>query len=740
MNDKVMLTIDGIKIEASADATILEAARANSIDIPTLCHDSRVEPYGACGLCVVEAENSPKLLRSCSTKVRDGLVINTHTPRVISSRKFALELLLSDHDGDCRPPCSLNCPAGTDCQGYVGLIANGEYKLAVELIKEKVPLPASIGRVCPHPCETACRRKLVEEPVSIAYLKSFAADMDLSADSKYIPEVKPDTGKTVSVIGGGPGGLSVAYFLRLMGHSVKIYDMMPKMGGMLRYGIPQYRLPKEVLDKEISTIKALGVELKNNIKIGKDISIEEIKEKSDAVVVANGAWVSGSMGVKGEDLHGVIGGIDFLREVSLGNPPEIGEKVAVCGGGNTAMDACRTAVRLGAKEVYIVYRRTKSEMPAAIDEIDEAEEEGVIFKYLTNPDEILNENGRVKGMRLQVMELGEPDASGRRSPVPVEGKFETLELDTVIMAIGQKNDNNGFEILEKTKRGTIAADENSFSTSVNGVFAIGDSTNKGAGIAIAAVGEAQKASLVIDSFLNGAAVPYKKPYVVEKTVTEKDFEDRQRMPRAKMPQLSAEERRNNFKEIVFGFSEETAKNEASRCLECGCHDYYECKLYNYANKYDVNPTRFTGEKNKRYNGNSNEFIERNPDKCILCGLCVRACSEVLDITALGLVNRGFVTTVSPEFNLPLDQTNCNACGLCVRMCPTGALREKTLLEKQVPVKESIKNITCEICDKKCSLALSYAGGRLLRVMPDDDCSLKCSLGRDELIRRIKETV
>ncbi|NLB36393.1 MAG: FAD-dependent oxidoreductase [Clostridiales bacterium] len=740
MNDKVTLTIDGIKIQAAADATILDAARANSIDIPTLCHDSRVETYGACGLCVVEAENSPKLMRACATKVREGMVINTHTPRVISSRKIALELLLSDHDGDCRPPCALNCPAGTDCQGYVGLIANGEYKLAVKLIKEKIPIPASIGRVCPHPCETACRRKHVEEPVSIAWLKSFAADMDMSSGDAYVPEIKPDTGKTVSIIGGGPGGLSVAFFLRAMGHSVKIYDKMPQMGGMLRYGIPQYRLPKDVLDKEIAAIEDMGVELINNYKIGRDISLEQIKANSHAVVVANGAWLSGSMGVKGEDLLGVIGGIDFLREVSLGNPPEIGDRVAVCGGGNTAMDACRTAVRLGAKEVYIVYRRTKSEMPAAIEEIDEAEEEGVIFKYLTNPDEILSENGKVYGMRLQVMELGEPDASGRRSPVPVEGEFEELELDTVIMAIGQKNDNNGFEILEKTRRGTIVADENSFRTSVEGIFAIGDSTNGGASIAIAAIGEAQKASLVINSYLNGKTVGYKKDYVVEKTVTAEDFADREKVSREKMPKLSPEERKHNFNEIVFGYTEEAAQKEAARCLECGCHDYYQCKLYNYANKYDVNPARFKGEKVIRYHGNSNEFIERNPDKCVLCGLCVRACTEVMDITAIGLMDRGFNTTVSPEFNLPLDKTNCNACGLCVRMCPTGALQEKTLLRKQVPVKETIKNITCNLCDKKCTLALSYVGDRLLRVMPDDEGSLKCHLGREELIKRIKESV
>ena len=438
MSEYISLTIDGKQITVEKGATILDAAKAIGIDIPTLCHDKRVEVYGACGLCVVEAQGSPKLLRACSTKANDGMVILTQTPKVLSSRKCALDLLLSDHVGDCKAPCSLACPAGTDCQGYVGLIANGEYMEAVKLIREVLPFPASIGRVCPHPCETACRRQLVEEPISIAFLKSFVGDIALNTQEQYLPEPLADTGKKVAIIGGGPGGLTAAHFLRLKGHSVKVYDMMPEMGGMLLYGIPEYRLPKAVLDHEIGLTKSLGMEFINNFKIGQDASLDEIKSQNDAVVVAIGAWKSSNMCVKGEDLKGVLGGIDFLREVELGTPPEIGNKVAICGGGDVAMDACRTAVRLGAKEVYVIYRRTRTEMPATPFEIDEAEEEGVIFKFLTNPQEILGENGKLTGVKLQIMELGEPDASGRCKPVPVEGAFEHIELDTIIMAIGQQ--------------------------------------------------------------------------------------------------------------------------------------------------------------------------------------------------------------------------------------------------------------------------------------------------------------
>ncbi len=672
--DKIKVTIDGKELTAEKGQTILQIARDNNIEIPTLCYIDEVKAYGACGLCVVEAENIPKLLRACASVASDGMVINTNTPRVRRSRKIALELLISDHTGDCKGPCSLNCPAGTDCQGYVKLISEGKFKEAVELVKERVPLPASIGRVCPHPCETACRRKLVEEPISIAFLKSFAADEDLKSDNKFMPEVKKASGKTVGIIGGGPAGLTAAYFLAVKGHKVKIYDAMPKMGGMLRYGIPQYRLPKEVLDAEIGSIEELGVEMKNNIKIGNDITLDEIRKSHDAVIAAIGAWTSSSMGVEGEGLDGVLGGIDFLRSVAMKNPVDIGKKVAVIGGGNTAMDACRSAVRLGAEEVYVIYRRTRAEMPAEKVEIDEAEEEGVIYKFLCNPSEIIGENGRVKAVKLQKMMLGEPDAGGRRRPVPVEGEFETIELDTVIMAIGQKINIKGFEQLELTNRGNIAADEKSFRTSLDGVFAVGDATNRGASIAIEAIGEAQKASEVVDRYLHGENVSYKKPFVVEKTVTAADLADREKCARARMPQRSPEERKHDFDEINLGFTPEQAMNEAKRCLQCGCHDYHDCKLIRYANQYDIHPERFAGDKHNCPKEQKLVCIERDQNKCILCNLCVRVCDEEVGKGVLGLVGRGFTTVIKPEFDSAETVDFCKNCRKCVDACPTGALK------------------------------------------------------------------
>ena len=732
----INLTINGKAVTAPEGSTILEAARANGIDIPTLCYDKAVEIYGACGLCVVEAEGIPKLLRSCSAKISEGMRINTESERVVQSRKIAMELLMSAHDGDCVAPCQLNCPARTDCQGYVGLIANGEYDAAIKLIKNKIPLPASIGRVCPHPCEKACRRKNVEEPINIAQLKAFAADMDLNGDS-YLPDLMARTGKKVAVIGGGPAGLTAAYYLNIMGHSVTVYDMMEKMGGMLRYGIPQYRLPKEVLDKEISIIEKTGVKFVNNSKLGRDFTINSLKEENDAVIVAVGAWKSSSMRTPGEELEGVYGGIDFLRGVIRGNAPEIGERVAICGGGNTAMDACRTAVRLGAKEVYVVYRRTRNEMPADELEINEAEEEGVIYKFLTNPLSFNGENGKVRSITLQIMELGEPDASGRRRPVPVEGKTEEIEVDSVILAIGQKPVQGDVNELKLNERGNIEADPDFFTTDIEGVFAIGDATNRGASIAIEAIGEADRCARAVDAYLNGQSLDTRVPYISKRDESRLDFSDREKQPRLNPRVLAPEVRSKSFDEVSLGFTEDEAKAEADRCLECGCREYFKCKLLNVAQRYDIDPDRFKGEMPQKYNRDENAFIERNPAKCILCGLCVRSCREVMDIHALGLMGRGFTTEPATAFALPLDQTRCNNCGLCVQLCPTGALTERSLLKKQVPLNEEVTEQRIEIEGKQASVLVSRYNGKILRVVPNDEVSRSMKLSREELISKFK---
>ena len=680
--NQIHFTINGLPCVCEAGASILQAAKLNGIEIPNLCNDESVRVYGACGLCAVEVLDDgrgkpvPKLLRACSAKVMEGYVIRFDTERVNRSRKIALELLMSDHTGDCRGPCQLNCPAGTDCQGYVKKIAGGDFHGAVGIIKEKIPLPASIGRVCPHPCEQNCRRGLVEQPLSIAFLKAHAADRDL-AEETYRPEPAAETGKTVAVVGGGPAGLTAAYYLRLKGHSVTVYDAAAKMGGMLRYGIPAYRLPKDVLDREIAEIARLGVSMKNNVRIGKDITLEQLRQESDAVILAAGAWSSMQMRVPGEDLDGVTGGIQFLHDISSGEgeiPDLTGKKVAVCGGGNTAMDACRTAIRCGAETVYVIYRRTRSEMPAEEIEIEESAEEGVTYKFLTNPAEIIGENGRVKQIRLQIMELGEPDASGRRSPVPVAGAFETLDVDLVIMAIGQKPDTAGLDGVTLTKKGTVEADAATFLTNLPDVYAVGDLTNRGASIAIEAIGEAGRCAAVVDSALRGEMKPYSAPYYSQKTVTAEELAGREKQPRCQMPVRPAAERAKDFAPVNLGLSDETAVQEAKRCLECGCHDYAECKLIRYAQQQEIHPERLRGVKHTPEQERRLVCIERDNGKCILCGLCVRICDEVAKQGILGLVGRGFPTAVKPEFQDLAAVAICRSCKKCALACPTGALK------------------------------------------------------------------
>lgn len=722
----ISLNIDGKEIKARAGQTILSIARDHGIDIPTLCHDERVKPYGSCGLCVVEVEGSKNLVRSCSIEAQDGMCIKTDTAKIRNSRKLTLEMILSEHSGDCRPPCLKACPAQTDCQGYVGLIANGQYREAVALLKDRYPLPASIGLICPHPCEEACRRQLVEEPIAIAALKAFVGVQDLNSDETYMPEVKPATGQKVAIVGAGPAGLTAAYFLAREGHQVKVYEAMPQAGGMLRYGIPEYRLPKDLLDREIELIRKLGVEFVFNQRIGRDIELDYLANEYNAVFIGIGAWVSSRIGCAGEDSKGVIGGVEFLRDVTMRRPVALGQRVAVIGGGNTAMDAARTAIRLGAQQVMVLYRRTRAEMPAQEIEIREAEEEGVIFKFLLAPEEIISDEGRVAAIRMQKMELGEADASGRRRPAPT-GEEEIIPLDNVLAAIGQQVNPAGFESLQLSRWGTIDAGQNSFMTSMKGVFAGGDGVS-GPGIAIEAIAQGRAAAEAMIKYLRGEALENTPRFLVEKAVDPADFDHYEKQPRVELKYEDADKRRRNFAPISQLFTEAEAVKEAKRCLECGCAEYFECKLIKYAANYNVEPERLTGAKHPQLAVEDHPFIIRDMDKCILCGLCIRVCNEAMGATALGLVNRGFETVVQPELGAALKASDCICCGQCVALCPTGALTERNSLYKNVPLRLDETGTHCSQCSLGCGLVIKSRGDMIVKVEPDEG-ELLCYRGR-----------
>jgi NADPH-dependent glutamate synthase beta subunit-like oxidoreductase/Pyruvate/2-oxoacid:ferredoxin oxidoreductase delta subunit len=479
-------------------------------------------------------------------------------------------------------PCKAACPAGIHVQGYVALIAQGKFAEALALIREAIPFPGVCGRVCHHPCEAACRRGEHDQPVAIEYLKRFVSDNVLRPTSYVRRPISnlqspiPNIQAKVAIIGSGPAGLTAAYFLAREGYPLTVFEALPVAGGMMAAGIPSYRLPRDVLQSEIQVIEALGVEIRTNTSIGPngDLSLEELRRDYDAVFVAVGAHGSRRLNVEGEDLAGVLHGVDFLREVNLGRKVAVGERVVVVGGGNVAIDSAMVARRLGGQQVTILYRRSREEMPANSWEIEEAEEEGIAFQFLATPARVLGENGRVTGLECLRMELGEPDESGRRRPVPVADSEFVVEADTIIVAIGQTLEAGGW----KLKAGNwIAVDPLTLATDVPGVFAGGDAVT-GPATVIEAIAAGKRAAKSIARYLRGedlaagrtlwppdtSEVEYYTPPIVEPEI------------RAQMPKLSVTERAD-FAEINLGFSEKEAMAEAQRCLSCGvCSECLEC--------------------------------------------------------------------------------------------------------------------------------------------------------------------
>ncbi|MCX7750602.1 MAG: FAD-dependent oxidoreductase [Candidatus Bipolaricaulota bacterium] len=727
MNKTIRVLLNGQEAYGYPGQTILELCAEAGIEVPTLCHDPHLSVHGGCSLCLVEVKGARTLVRACATEIAPGMEIQTDTERVKLARKTDLELLLSDHVGDCRPPCTLACPARGDVQGYVNLAAQGRYAEALAALHENVTLPASIGRVCPAPCEEVCRRNFVdEEPVSIREIKRFVGDWALArGELGPIPEIR-ENGKSVAVVGGGPAGLSAALFLRRLGYRVTIYEKEEHLGGMMRYGIPDYRLPPAVLQAEIDWILAHGVEARTGTALGRDVSLDELREAHDAVLLALGCWRSSPLRVPGEDLPGVLPGIGFLYGVNTGRPPEVGRCVAVIGGGNTAMDAARCARRLGAEKVTVVYRRTRAEMPAQDVEVEEALEEGIEFLFLAAPKAIEGE-GRVERIVLEKMALGEPDASGRRAPVPT-GETFTLPVDTVIAAVGQAVDVS--PLPKELHDGRWLKVDEHYATPIPGVFACGD-VRTGPDIAIRAIGEGHWAALSIHRYLTDGTP--RRPYecdVVRKDLGPEDFADRPRIPREHPQVAPAPKRlRRPWKEFNPGLTEDQTLRDAARCLECGCPDLHECKLRQYSVEYEASPDRYAGEHIARLE-EANPFYVRNMDKCILCGRCVRACDEIAGFHAIDFVRRGFAGTIGAEYLRPVETSECTGCGACVQLCPVGALVEKRLPRRVHSARLRSVPTQCGECPVGCDLLLEVESfsGRVVRASTDLDLPRGVSFG------------
>jgi len=474
-----------------------------------------------------------------------------------------------------RGPCVQTCPAGTNVQGYVALVRAGKYQEALKLIMNRIPLPGTLGRVCPAPCEAACRRAEVDSAVAIRHLKRFAADqVDLS--QAPLPQIQ-DRKEKVAVIGSGPAGLTVAYYLRLKGYQITLFEALDRPGGMLRVGIPDYRLPPAVLDGEIAYILRHGIEMRTGVRFGSDLSLKNLREEGfSAVFLGIGAHASLRLHLPGEDqAEGVVDAIDFLKDVNLRSRVLPGSRVVVIGGGNVAVDASRSANRLGAEKVIVVYRRSEQEMPAYPEELQGAAEEGIEFCYLTAPVRILNQAGKVTGLECLRTELGPPDASGRRRPVPVEGSEFTIHCDSVIPAIGQKVETAWAKEapdLKLTARGTLSVDSRTFQTSVPGVFAAGDVVS-GPATVIEAVASGHRVVEAIDRFICGEDLDIPAGGSADGEPLGENWkpipEAVEKAPRAATIYMDPAQRAMNFSEVEGNLSEDAARMEAARCLDCG---------------------------------------------------------------------------------------------------------------------------------------------------------------------------
>lgn len=527
------------------------------------------------------------------------------------------------------PPCKNACPSSNAIRSFLTSIAQTEYygrsyeesyEQAWRILTDTNPLPAVLGRVCPHFCESDCNRKEKDEAVSINQIERFLGDFGIQNNLQHQKITDETRSEKIAVIGSGPAGLSAAFQLARRGYPVTIFEAFDKSGGMLRYGIPTYRLPDDVIDAEVAKIEALGVEIKYNTKVGKDISIDDLKKEYKAIFVGIGAHVGWNLGIPGEDAEGVTNAVEFLHKANAGESMDLsGKKVLVIGGGNSAVDAARVALRLGAT-AQVVYRRTKEEMPALDEEVTDTEDEGIHIEFLAAPVEVISDGGKVTGLKCIKMELGEPDASGRRRPVPVEGSEFVIEADMVIPAIGQGPDFAGLESFDES--GWIATQSAFGQTNDEAVFAGGDVTNK-LGTVTEAIGLGHNAARAIDAYVKGEDIPKAYPPKVVKYST-MAMTYYTGLPRAEKQHMAVASRTNNFDEVVSTLVNEAAIEETKRCLSCGmCFDCGNC--YNFCTYSVFKKTPEKHEFEARY--------KMNLDICVGCKKCAEECPcNYIDMT------------------------------------------------------------------------------------------------------------
>ena len=554
----------------------------------------------------------------------------------------------------CNIECQEACPVGTNCRGYLNLAAEGRFEEGYLLSREPNPIAAMCSYVCSAPCERACRRGDIDRPLAIRAMKRFLVEWHAASG---IPDIAPEIAprrERVAVIGAGPAGLSVARELAVKGYQVTVYDNLPYGGGTMLIGVPAFRLPREAIETDVRLIERLGVKFVYNTEVGRDITFEQLQKDHDAIAICAGAMDPVALDVPGSDLSGLVYGVDFMKDANLGRPLTVGRDVVVIGGGYTAMDCSRTSLRHGAERVTIAYRRTRSELVVDEEELGETEREGVRMEFLVSPLELIGENGRITGVKMIKNRLGEPDASGRRSPIPIEGSEYIVPADTVIPAVSQSAD-LGFLPVESSfevARGRVKVDPATYATNVRGVWACGDFVT-GPTTMIESAGHAKKCAYAIDRYLSGAANVTVDANVRVTSSWRHDMpEFYDRIPRQHIPVLPLEARlpsadpiTNFTTQVELGYGAQQAVAESTRCLMCNYNIWFD------------------------------------PMRCVLCGACADVCPEgvihMVDIDQLK--SAGALPELSEAYGweaggaMLLDEERCIRCALCVKRCPFDAI-------------------------------------------------------------------
>ncbi len=732
----IRVEVDGRLIEGREGQTILEVCRDNGIEIPTLCYEPKLPGFGACRMCVVEVEGEEHPPISCSRAAEEGMKVATQTEAVRRLRATNLELIFSDHNAYCLPPCQNKCPSHIDIPGFLKQNAEGNWRELSRIFKRTIPFPSVLGRVCPAPCEEHCRRDEVDEAIAIRDSHRYAGDQVIRAmlnegvDPPIPFDVQPASGRRVAVIGSGPAGMAAAYYLLIAGHAVTVFERDAAPGGMLRYGIPQYRLPKvEVLEAEYESVIRLGGRIECNQALGRDFTLDDLQGQGfDAVLITIGCYDTNKLGIPNEDAEGVLDGLEYLKTATLGleYPGHAGKRIVVIGGGFTSMDCTRTSVRQGASEVTLVYRRDMKDMPAS-DEVHEAIEEGATAIFQAAPTRVLVDGkGKVSGVEFIRNKLGEPDASGRRRPEPAPGTEFTLECDRVLLAIGQGPDltwfGPGSDGLEATRQRRLKADAVTFETGRPGVFGSGD-VRIGAATVVAAIAEGRRSAYAVDAFVKGLDLSALK---TRQTLAEPQpeflsivpFTSEAKEPRYRLKAMDPELRNKSYVEYEIPYTRAEAVAESTRCLQCTCEAIGFCDLRRLGIEYgttlptlepafhqgagyrSVSENRFTGLNHDYIRDDSHAFILREPSRCIDCGRCAQVCSEVVGAACYDFMRIGFDTLVTTPLDMSLNDTPCVSCGRCAETCPTGALMPKPRLLQKYEVDES-RCILCGICVDAC---------------------------------------